>query len=198
MIGWNREAEDLVINDADRGDQQAFERLFNQYQPLVIKYYHLLHFKGILVDYDDWQQESRIVLTETLKWYHGRQFGEFGAYFKINVRNRGFDLKRQQNALKRRATELSESIDDDNQTSLADQLRAFGWTGSHQLNLQGYLMRLTALLSPLETFVWQGLIDGISIAYLAYVGGVDEDRVANAINRCHTKATQLLRAMQRE
>ncbi|GAB6092657.1 RNA polymerase sigma factor [Furfurilactobacillus curtus] len=198
MVGWDRETEDLVINDADTGDRQAFERLFNQYQPLVVKYYYLLHFKGILVDYDDWQQESRIVLTETLKRYHGRKFGEFGAYFKTNIRNRGFDLKRQQNALKRRATEFSESIDDESQNNLVDQLRAFGLTGSHQLNLQVYLTRLKALLSPLETFVWQGLINGISIAYLAYVGGVDEDRVTNAINRCHIKATRVFRAMQRE
>ncbi|WP_407878604.1 RNA polymerase sigma factor [Furfurilactobacillus entadae] len=191
MNCWTREQEDEVIAAATSGDERAFEQLFQQYMPLVGRWYHRLNFSAPALDYDDWQQECRLVLVTTLTRYRGRSAGEFGTYFKRNVCNRGFDLKRQQNALKRRLERLAESLDDGPGEMGAFDVPAQQPDGLGLTQLHEYLAQMSQALSPFEHQVWVALIHGQSPEWMASRWACSDNQIRNAVNRCHGKLQQV-------
>lgn len=194
MNYWSREEEDVVITAAIAGDELAFDSLFQRYLPLVNKWFRELNFKGRLLERDDWHQECRMVLMTTLKRYRGRTVGEFATYYRLNVRNRGFDLRRRQQAQKRLHEEASESIEAQSADSHVCNLSSIEPDGLTRLELQDRLVYLCDQFSEFEQQVWWGLSIGLTIEHIAVHFQCSYTKVRNAANRCHGKAVTVLLA----
>ncbi|HAT53961.1 MAG TPA: hypothetical protein DCW31_01710 [Lactobacillus sp.] len=192
MDYWSREEEDETIIAASSGDEMAFETLFKKYLPLINKWFRDLNFKGRMMDRDDWHQECRMVLMTTLKRYQGRSVGEFAAYYRLNVRNRGFDLRRRQNAQKRIQEEISKPFEGPERDSLLGSLASFQPDGLNLVEMHEQIVGLYTQLSAFEQQVWWGLNDGLSIEHIALQYQCSYSKVRNAANRCRGKAVTVL------
>lgn len=191
MVWLSRQQEDALIEVAKSGDEVAFEQLFKQYLPLINKWYRSLNFARQLVDRDDWQQECRLVLLTTLKRYQGRGAGEFATYFQLNVRNRGFDLKRRQNARKRQSEQEEETLDVMTGTV---QIPSYRPDGLALVVLKEHLEEVQSELSVFEAEVWAGLMNGADLVEMATQLKCSDRRLRNAVNRCRMKFTKTLQA----
>ncbi|GEK29365.1 RNA polymerase sigma factor [Furfurilactobacillus siliginis] len=189
MVWLSRQQEDTLIEIAKGGDEVAFEQLFTQYLPLINKWYRKLNFAQQLVDRDDWQQECRMVLFNTLNRYQGRHAGEFATYFRLNVRNRGFDLKRRQNARKRQSDQDDEALDGQAETI---QIPSHHPDGLALVVLKERLDEVQSELSAFEAEVWRELMNGVDLAEMTIRLKCSDRRLRNAINRCRIKFTKTL------
>ncbi|WP_281827907.1 RNA polymerase sigma factor [Lactobacillus amylolyticus] len=90
-------------------DSEAFEKLFNKYLPVALNAANRYHFR--FNDRDDLIQEARIVCYKAALSYQLESHIAFGVYFQHSLLNYFCSLLRKENALKRKADKMAESLD---------------------------------------------------------------------------------------
>ncbi|WP_225048100.1 sigma-70 family RNA polymerase sigma factor [Lacticaseibacillus kribbianus] len=101
------EAE-LARIDRAQTDSEAFETLFNQYRPMVLRQISRFYLRDF--DRDDWLQEARIAMLKALQKFDGGQGSQFGPYFRLVLQSHYNSLLRLHLALKRRAEEQAINV----------------------------------------------------------------------------------------
>lgn len=84
---------------ADAEDKEAFGKLFIKYYPIVRKIKRLYFVNGL--DDDDFDQEARLVMYKSVIRFSTDKAVSFGTFYRMNLKNRIFDLIRANNAQKR-------------------------------------------------------------------------------------------------
>ncbi len=97
------------IQQALAGDQEQFQALYGQYQPVIYKCMKKYYLKDY--DTEDWLQEGRIVFFRTLERFDSEKQASLGKFFKRNFENHVHSLIRHQCAYKRRTDTLSISLE---------------------------------------------------------------------------------------
>lgn len=101
-----KESEDELIKRIKAGDEQALEKLFALYRPLVasvLKTYYLHHY-----DFKDWEQEAMIVCYESVLVYSAKK-GNFKSLYKTKLYNHARTLVRYNMAARRQVYSKSVS-----------------------------------------------------------------------------------------
>jgi RNA polymerase sporulation-specific sigma factor len=99
-----RVKERKLIKKVKAGDDEALEKLFVLYKPLVnsvVKKYYLGHY-----DRNDWEQEAMIICYEAALVYSSEK-GNFGSLYKTKLSNHARTLIRYNNAFKRQVYDQS-------------------------------------------------------------------------------------------
>ena len=73
------------IQQALAGDQEQFQALYGQYQPVIYKCMKKYYLKDY--DTEDWLQEGRIVFFRTLERFDSEKQASLGKFFKRNFEN---------------------------------------------------------------------------------------------------------------
>lgn len=93
------EVEIMTLVKRAAHDSDAFEALFAQFQPLLIKMIERYHLSGF--DREDWLQESRAALLRSVLTYNGDAGSKFGSYFRLVAHSQFNGIVRLNLALKR-------------------------------------------------------------------------------------------------
>lgn len=170
-----------------RGDSAAVQELFGRYRPVMLRlrqqYYLPEH------DLDDWEQEARLVLCAATHKFDQARSTSFGAFYKLNLKHRVYDLIRQSQAKKRHAQVLSF---DAQWAYFADTLVDPRIQVREGIELQDTLQRLLPRLSPVERAVFTALLRKATPADISAEFAWPVERVVAALHRCRQKLRQLL------
>ena len=119
------------IQQALAGDQEQFQALYGQYQPVIYKCMKKYYLKDY--DTEDWLQEGRIVFFRTLERFDSEKQASLGKFFKRNFENHVHSLIRHQCAYKRRTDTLSISLEQ-RLESAGEEFRDSGYRPIRSIN----------------------------------------------------------------
>ena len=180
----------VYIRDHKNNDQQVMT-LFRRYLPLVKSFYRKCSIAGM--DFDDWRQESLIVMLRTVHRYDVKHYVSFGAFYRMGLRNRLYDLIRKQNAKKRVPRQALTSFD-------ADENMSTDTLGDHKavrpdnsLLVSEKLRKAFQQCSTFEKQVFLGVMDHKTLRELAHVYKCPLSRITNAFQRCQRKCKRSIK-----
>ena len=181
-----------LLKAAAEGDEAAFERISEQFSPLVssMSAGFLPSFASlkecVSVTEQDLQQEARLALYRAVLSYNRLQKDvSFGLYAKICIRNSMISALRKCSA-RDRAAKRSEArpATEREQDPL---IHALASDGTHRLT-----NRIAQVLSPYEKTVFDLYISGRSVKCISLSVGKSEKSVHNAVYRIRVKIKGLL------
>lgn len=167
--------EEKLIKKVQAGDDQALEKLFQLYAPLVnsiVKQFYLHHY-----DRNDWDQEAMIVCYEAALVF-SPQKGKFGSLYKTKLSNHARTLVRYNMARRRQIYSQSIPLE--------------------QANIQGVNEpRRSGLSIPIDE-TYNNFVNSLShvelIALLTIIGEISTEY---AIDHLNIEAMKLVRARSR-
>lgn len=160
------------IQQALAGDQEQFQALYGQYQPVIYKCMKKYYLKDY--DTEDWLQEGRIVFFRTLERFDSEKQASLGKFFKRNFENHVHSLIRHQCAYKRRTDTLSISLEQRLESAgeeLVDYLGTAATDPLGQLMIQEKLAAFPTRLSSLEQQILNAYLKGYTLEEIAKVRG---------------------------
>lgn len=172
---------DLLL--AKTGDQVAFERLLENYRPLISSLVKsaVCEFPFSDSDYEDLYQEAVILFFRALERYDANQEEvAFGLFAKICIRN---GLITQAKKLKKRLCLLpleNEEQEEDATEALADRL-------VEEERYKELYESVQSALTAYENRVWWLYLSGRTAKEIASILAKDEKSVQNAIFRIRRK-----------
>ena len=173
-----------LILQAKQGEQGAFERLLENYRPLISSLVKstVSEFPFSDSDYEDLYQEAVILFFRALNRYDAEQEEvAFGLYAKICIRN---GLLTQAKKLTRRLQLLSLDGKEPTDDVPTEEL------GNRLIEAEGYRAlcdSICANLTPYENRVWWLYLAGRTAKEIAASLDRDEKSVQNAIFRIRRK-----------
>ncbi|WP_461240772.1 sigma-70 family RNA polymerase sigma factor [Paucilactobacillus sp. N302-9] len=179
-----------LIDQFITGNPNSFAELFERYTPLVAKYHRQYHFQHI--DKDDWYQEARIVLLKTCRRYKKENGVHFAYYFKMNLRNRVFDLIRQENAKKRVKDSQQVSLEQDEEKQAEILVDTCHCMPDERLFCDDQMQEFLTHCSRFEKAVFSLLSSGYLPEKIANVLKCEPTKVKRAIDRCRWKLNDVL------
>lgn len=117
--------DDLIIEQAKNGCNDAFESLFKKYLPIVLAQKRKYDLRDL--ELDDWLQEGRIICYQSLEKFDSTKNVTFGLFFKINFERHAITLLRYQEAQKRQINRVTDSLDSlnvENLTTASEDYKA--------------------------------------------------------------------------
>ena len=185
------EIKTLVLA-AQSGDQNAFGRLLEVYDPLISATVSKFKISGMSdADEEDLRQEAILAFYSALVAYDPSFSGvEFGLYAKVCICNR---LVSQMRILKRH---LSHSVVSYDTEKLLQQLASTEDPAARIVEIESErsLLRLiNGNLSPYEQRVFRMYVSGMSAAKMAEKLESTEKSVNNAVYRIRKKLKQILK-----
>lgn len=100
----------MLLQEAKKGCEEAFIKLFYQYRPIIYRVQGKYSIKDF--DREDWMQVGRIVLQESIEKYQETRSTTFGVFFRTNFENRIKSYLRYQHASKRQAHAEAVSLEE--------------------------------------------------------------------------------------
>lgn len=187
-----REAVKVLILAAQKGDQNAFVKLLDVYDPLISATVSKFKISGMSdADEEDLRQEALLAFYSALVAYDPSFSGvEFGLYAKVCICNR---LVSQMRILKRH---LSHSIVSYDTEKLLEQLVSTDDPAARiaELESERSLLRLiNDNLSKYEQRVFRMYVSGMSAADMAKKLDSNEKSVSNAIYRIRKKLKKIIK-----
>ncbi|MDT6980032.1 sigma-70 family RNA polymerase sigma factor [Levilactobacillus zymae] len=181
--------DDLQLIDLIRtqGDSLAIQELFGRYRPVMLRLRQRYYLPGH--ELDDWEQEARLVLCTVVRQFRAERSPSFGAFYKLNLTHRVYDLIRQSQAQKRHAQLVSF---DAQQTYFADTLVDTRAQVRAGLECQEALQQVLPRLSAVERAVFVELLGNATPEEISRKFGWPAQRVVAALHRCRQKLRQLL------
>lgn len=175
-----------LVDLAQRGDQNAFEKLRKVYLPLLESQAskHILPDMTVQ-DIEDIKQEALIVFGNAVRSYESEISGvEFGLYAKICIENRLVSYIRSYLRQIR-----SQVVPLDVAKNFADSdTKDIFQTMVDRENSEELVRSIKKILSDYENRVWWLYVSGMSVAKIAEtVGAPDAKSVSNAIYRIRKK-----------
>ncbi|QMU07076.1 sigma-70 family RNA polymerase sigma factor [Levilactobacillus suantsaii] len=168
-------------------DSQAIQILFTRYRPVLARLQRQFYLPGH--DADDWEQEARLVLYAGAHRFNTQRSRSFGAFYRLSLTHRVYDLIRQSQAQKRRARTISVEAQG---SFFADTLVDHRVTVREGLELQEAVGQLLPRLSPVERTVFCALLKQATPEAISVQTGWPKERVVAALHRCRRKLRQLL------
>ncbi|MEY8441760.1 sigma-70 family RNA polymerase sigma factor [Lactobacillaceae bacterium 24-114] len=100
-----------MLFSAKMGSEEGFTILYECYEILVSRLWQKYYVPDL--EFEDWQQEAKMVLVKILALYKGNDINKFSGFYKQSLINRLLDLYRARQADKRipadRVHQLTES-----------------------------------------------------------------------------------------
>ena len=179
LLAQNR---NQTVLRAKQGDQEAFERLLEDYSPLISSLVKnaLQEYSFAGSDYEDLYQEAVLLFCRALDKYDTEQSNVmFGLFAKICIRN---GLRTQAKKLQRRVQVVS--VDETDGTAF--QTEKAEEPSDRLIEEEGYT------LSPYENRVWWLYLSGHTAKEIAKELETDEKSVQNAIFRIRRKLRSVI------
>ncbi len=174
----------VLIFQAKQGKQDAFERLLENYRPLISSLVKstVSEFPFSDSDYEDLYQEAAILFFRAIQHYDTEQDDvAFGLYAKICIRNGLLTLAKK---LGRRPQPLplegEETVEPAESGDLSDRL-------VEEESYRALHASIRASLTPYENRVWWLYLAGRTAKEIAAQLGRDEKSVQNAVFRIRRK-----------
>ena len=187
-----RDQLNTLLAAAKSGDQDAFNRLTEEYSPLIrsmsARFVASLSAQNDagLIDVQDLEQEARLALFRAVTTYDREQKKvSFGLYAKICIRNALVSQLRRAKSRRARAAREREHISENGDAGLPFALADVG-SGE----LEG---RIRGVLSPYENRIFEQYVSGRSVRDIAASEGRTEKSVSNAVYRIRVKIKGLLK-----
>lgn len=177
----------VVVSAAAKGEPSSFQLIFNKYLPLIKHVWRAFRVEGL--EYEDWCQESCLIISKVLCRYQEDSDCKFGALLKLSLIRRANDLYRERVSLKRIPQEALVPLEDITEILLINHPDSYveGLIESKQ-GFQAFW----SSCSPFERKVFAGLHCGQSMEELAHRFGCKPKTVRNAMYRCHHKMKVML------
>lgn len=176
------ELQNLIILVRE-GDQEAFAKLLELYNPLVMAEVHR-HADGLSVfDREDLRQSAWMALYRAAKTFDlSQEDVKFGLYAKVCISNA---LASQLRELHRRTTEMpwEEACLGEGDHGEGDPARFV----MEEENLRVLCARIRSLLSPFENRVWSLFMAGLSVKEIGRRLGKEPRSIENAVYRIRQK-----------
>ncbi|WP_367295301.1 sigma factor [Levilactobacillus yonginensis] len=179
----------LLVCLQDQLDSPALHILFERYRPVLKKLQQRYFIVGF--DQDDWDQEARVVFCRSIKRFDATKAPNFGAFYRLNLRHRVFDLIRRSKALKRQQSRKVISLEA-NSDYFADTLEDSRWAVREQLEVQDAVQRVQESLSGVEHTVFNGLLRGETLLVISQRKRLPYRQVTAASHRSQVKLRRLL------
>lgn len=170
-------------------ESPALAILFDRYRPVLQR----VQSRYYLPDFDqsDWEQEALLVMCGTLADFDSGLAKSFGAYFRLRLVHRVFDLIRQSQAKKRQVIRQAMSIEKE-ADYFADTLPDQHWYLREQLEAKEAVYEVLPQLSPVEHAVFSGVLRGESWQVIAQRHCLSQQQVRSASHRSQAKLRELL------
>lgn len=165
-------------------DDDAFEKLFMQYLPII----YSMQARYLIRDfeYDDWLQEGRIALNDALHSYRRGRGTTFGLYYKMIFENRIRSLLRRQQAKKRLAQQQAVSIEKVGAEAFSEHFQYHEFTEDN-IYISELLLAGEIPLSTLENRTLYYYLKGEELVTIANRLNETEKAIHNALNRAKNK-----------
>ncbi|SBO17042.1 sigma-70 family RNA polymerase sigma factor [Carnobacterium divergens] len=183
-----RKSDGELIAAIKKGQTEEFEQLFLRYLPLTKKLSNMYYFKYL--EEEDYLQESRMVFFKALQQFVEGKGHTFGNFYKLNLKHHLFSLIRKENAKKRGADRLSDSLDEMLENNHAPKYIA---NQEEQVTAYDKMMiseNVTAYydtLSSFERHVFNGYLANLELEEIAKNLDCELLKVRNALDRCRQK-----------
>ena len=183
-----REIISLIIKVRD-GDQNAFQRLVERYQPLIESLVHKFFDENMsTITREDLHQEAVLRFYNSILTYDVEQSEvEFGLYAKICISNA---LVSQLRLQKKYTAEQLAELRNNTMTFGASEDPTERILEEERVKALYSLIRLN--LSSYEYRIWQLYMSGYTSKDISVVVGSDEKSISNAIYRVRKKLRSLL------
>lgn len=168
-------------------DEQEFAELFRQYYPLVRKLWQQFFIPEL--EFDDWEQEARMVTVKVMQAYRGTTAGQFSGFLKQSLINRLLDLYRARQANKRIPANCLSSITEDFSANLRDQRNG---RPEEVTFCQHSMQELVGECSRFERKVLICIHQGYSTTEAADKLGCSKRKVQSALSRARGKLLRIL------
>ncbi|AYM03831.1 sigma-70 family RNA polymerase sigma factor [Levilactobacillus yiduensis] len=177
---------DLLRQDLD---SPALLILFERYHPVLQRIQKQYFIPGF--EQADWDQEALLILCSTVQRYQSGLSRSFGAFYRLRLRHRVFDLIRQSQALKRQLLRQSLSLEAEAEY-FADTLPDQRWILREQLEAKEAVYQVLPRLSAVEHNVFHGLLTGQSLRTIGQEHNLTVSQVQAALHRSQAKLHELL------
>ena len=170
-------------------DSSGLATLFDRYRPVLYRLQQTYYIPGF--EQDDWIQEARLVLYTAVQKFQLERTTSFGAFYRLNLTHRIFDLIRQTQALKRQMNHTAVSIEAQS-SYFADTLPDFRWALREQLEVKEAIWQLLPRLSVVERTVFVGILRGDSLELISQHQAPTYKQARSAAQRSQAKLRRLL------
>ncbi len=170
-------------------DSPALMVLFDRYRPILLHLQQQYFIPGH--DSEDWEQEALLVFCRATLTFSPRRSPNFGAFYRLILSHRVFDLIRQSQAQKRQAAGPEVSLED-HREYLADTVPDHRLAVREQLEIKEALRVFPGRLSRVEKAVFAGLMRGETPAIIGVQEQMNRQQVTAAVHRCQVKLRELL------
>lgn len=181
-------AENELVQLAQRGDKAAEEELLHKYAPLVRSAARRYFLQG--GETEDLIQEGMIGLYSAIRDYRAEKNGSFSSFAYVCISHRILDAVRT--SLKKRNQPLNTSVPllaAEGVASENDPLESM----IRIENNREFIGKMTGVLSDLEYRVVTMYVDGFSVSEICEATGKSAKGVDNALQRSKKKITQSFR-----
>jgi RNA polymerase sporulation-specific sigma factor len=170
-------------------DSPALPVLFERYRPVLQR----LQNQYFIPEFEpgDWEQEALLVMCDTVRRFDADRLRSFGAYYRLRLAHRIFDLIRQAQALKRQMTRNAMSIETEAEY-IADTVPDHHWLLREQLETKEAIYQVLPRLSGIEHTVFTGLLLGQTLASISQQYQLSDQQVRGACHRGQAKLRQVL------
>lgn len=179
-----------LIREVREGDQSAFGKLLQLYEPLFSSLLSKPEVKMLNAqDIEDLRQELTLVFYHSIFSYELEQSEViFGLYTKICLRNALITQLRKFNKQK---TSVSLDMDDEKLSEFLGLEETPSEAIVKRETIEDMNKKINSVLSPFETKVWQMYLTGSSAKSIAVALGKNEKSIENAIFRLRGKLRNL-------
>lgn len=185
------------VIDVKNGNHAAFEEVFSQYSPIVLKTKSRYYLKSY--ELDDWLQEGRYVCYQSILTFDCSKNVTFGLYFKINFDRHICSLIRKQQAKKRSGEQYVTSLD--SRVGLSESLEYYNVTEDKRaeasvnyIYIRDQITTIGNSLSELERATLRLYMSGNGVEDICHTLNIELKTATYAINRAKSKIKNCLAA----
>lgn len=178
------------IVDVKNGNHAAFEDIFSQYRPVVLKTKSRYYLKSY--ELDDWLQEGRYVCYQSILTFDSSKNVTFGLYFKINFDRYICSMIRKQQAKKRSGEQYVTSLD--SRVGLSESLEYYNVTEDKRaeasvnyIYIRDEITTISDSLSELERGTLRLYMSGKTLDEICNILNIEFKTATYAINRAKSK-----------
>lgn len=179
----------LLARLAQNLDSPALIELFERYRPVLRRLQKQYFIPGF--EQSDWEQEALLVLYGTVQKFEVDRQRSFGAYYRLRLAHRVFDLIRQAQAQKRQLTRHAMSIETEAEY-IADTVPDQRWLLREQLEAKEAVYEVLPRLSGVEHTVFSGMLKGESLQTICQQNHLSFHQARSASHRSKAKLRNLL------
>lgn len=184
-----------LVRSLQEGNLLYFDDLFLRFRPLIRKFFSMYHIR--LMEWEDFEQEARIVMLGALGRFQPTKGLTFGAYYKMLLQHHIYNLIRRDAALKRTIDRQALSYEAVQEQEGGEHLLNYHMLSSSAspeqlLQVKESTNEYFESLSTYEREVFRRYLTGMDNRTIAEETGKTLSQVQNAYDRCRLKLMKRL------